>query len=94
MRFDASASSGMTIEPLRCDKFNTTGKSLPIFGNRVKPQNQKYFAFLVGQITGTSSAVSRPHEGRFAVVTKRWARDAMDALASGVIFTPDEIARA
>ena len=25
-----------------------------------------------------------PHEGRFAIVTMRWAGDAMDALASGV----------
>jgi hypothetical protein len=28
-----------------CDKFDTTGKSLLIVRNRVKPQNQKYFAF-------------------------------------------------
>jgi hypothetical protein len=25
--------------------------------------------------------VFRPHEGRFAIVTKRWAEDAMDATA-------------
>ena len=24
---------------------NTTGKSIPIYGNRVKPRNKKYFAF-------------------------------------------------
>jgi hypothetical protein len=34
---------------------NPTGKSLLIFGNRVKPGNQKYFASHVGQITLTSS---------------------------------------
>src|SRR6266568_4049907 len=35
-----------------------------------------------------------PHEGRFAIVTMRWAGDAMDALASGAIFAPDENAEA
>jgi hypothetical protein len=40
------------------------------------------------------SAVSRPHEGRFAVVTKRWAGDAMDALGVRRNFAPDEIAGA
>jgi len=30
-------------------------------------------------IDGKSCAVPRPREGRFAIVTKRWARDAMDA---------------
>jgi len=29
---------------LNCDKFDTSGKSLLIVRNRVKPQNQKYFA--------------------------------------------------
>jgi hypothetical protein len=28
-------------------------------------------------------AVPRPHEGRFAIVTMRWAQDAMDAAISG-----------
>ncbi len=35
-----------------CDKINTTGKSLLIFRNRVKPRKQKYSAGHVGQITG------------------------------------------
>ena len=35
-----------------------------------------------------------PHEGRFAIVTMRWAGDAVDALASGALLTPDENARA
>ena len=35
-----------------------------------------------------------PHEGRFAIVTMRWAGAAMDALASGVFFAPDENAEA
>jgi hypothetical protein len=41
--------------------------------------SQNFSACGVGQITGTYSPVSRPHEGRFAIVTKRWARDAVDA---------------
>ena len=35
-------------ECAECDKFDTTGKSLLIIRNRVKPQNQKYFAFPEG----------------------------------------------
>jgi hypothetical protein len=58
-----------------------TGKSLLIFGNHVKPLAKKYFAGHVGQITGTSRAILGPHEGRFAVVTKRRAGDVMDAFA-------------
>src|SRR5579863_269049 len=37
----------------------------------------------VGQITGTCSRVPCPWiEGRFAIVTKRWARDAVDAFGA------------
>jgi hypothetical protein len=35
-----------------------------------------------------------PHEGRFAIVTKRRAGDVMDASASGAFFAPDENAEA
>jgi hypothetical protein len=35
-------------------------------------------------------AVPSPHEGRFAIVTIRWAWDAMDAAASGGLCSPDE----
>ena len=48
-----------------CDKFNTTGKSLLIFRNHVKPRNQKYFAFHVGQINGTSFARLAPARGAY-----------------------------
>ena len=41
-----------------------------------------------------TSPVSRPQEGRIMIVTTRGARDAMDALASGVFFAPDENAKA
>src|SRR5439155_8857308 len=71
-----------------------TGKSILIFRTPVKLQNQKYFAFPEGQISGMFSAVSRPQEGRIMIVTTRGARDAVDALASGVFLTPDENARA
>jgi hypothetical protein len=37
------------------------------------------FACDVGQITGTSPRVFCPQEGRFAIVTKRGAEDAVDA---------------
>jgi hypothetical protein len=50
-----------------------SGKSLLIFGNRVKPQNQKYFAFPEGQISGIGSANPAHTRGRFAIVTMRWA---------------------
>ena len=37
------------------------------------------FACDVGQITGSFPCVFCPHEGRFAIVTKRGAGDAVDA---------------
>ena len=55
----------------------------------VKSLNQKYFA-----LPEFGFAVSMPPsraqlEGRFAIVTIRWAQDAMDAAASGGVFPPD-----
>jgi hypothetical protein len=47
-----------------------TGKSLPIFGSRVKPRNQKYSAFVPGQIIGLNPPVS-PGKRGVAHVTKR-----------------------
>src|SRR3954447_13165813 len=53
------------------------GKSLPIFRNRVKPQNQKYFCFSETK-SGVWSARLTRQEGRLAIVTNvRW--DAVDA---------------
>src|SRR5258708_26295797 len=46
-----------------------TGKSLLISGNRVKPQNKKYFAFPEGQIRGTSIAIPSRSEGRIMIAT-------------------------
>jgi hypothetical protein len=48
----------------------------------VQSYQEKDSTLLVGQIITTSSPRPAPlPEGRFAIVTKRWARDAMDALA-------------
>jgi hypothetical protein len=62
-------------------KLCPTGKSLLIFRNRVKPQNQKYFCFHLTQITSKSNRLVPP-EGRSRVVTSA-GRDAVDARASG-----------
>jgi len=48
----------------------------------VQIDTQKYFSFAVGPISASTPAVPCPHEGRFAIVTKRWAWDAMDAFSS------------
>ena len=56
---------------------------LPI--RKVHSRLRKFSAFAVGQITGTSSRVPRPYEGRIAIVTTRGPRDAMDVFAA-----PDE----
>ena len=55
-----------------------TGKSLPIYRNRVKPQNKKYFAFPEGQISGISFAIPSRQEGRIMIVTNV-GRVAVDA---------------
>jgi hypothetical protein len=46
--------------------------------------HSKIFRFTGILIYGINPAVPRPHEGRFAIVTMRWAQDAMDAAISGV----------
>src|SRR5258708_21436008 len=53
----------------RLRPIGTTGKSLLIYRNRVKPQNQKYFAFPEGQIRGTSIAIPSREEGRIMIAT-------------------------
>jgi hypothetical protein len=64
-----------------------------ISSQRVNPQNQKYFSLPEFRFT-VSTPPSRTTEGRFAIVTIRRARDAMDAVASGGVFPPDENAAA
>jgi hypothetical protein len=41
-----------------------------------------FFSCYDGQITGTFSRVFCPHEGRFAIVTKRWSEDAVDVTSA------------
>jgi hypothetical protein len=73
----------------RIKPFCPSGKSLPIFRNRVKPQNQKYFAFPEMKIMALVAS-SRPARGAF--------RDRHDALGWGcdgrgrrqALFVPDE----
>src|SRR6266566_911373 len=55
-----------------------TRKSLLFYRNRVKPQNQKYFAFPEGQISGTSIAIPSRSEGRIMIATNV-GRAAVDA---------------
>jgi hypothetical protein len=69
-------------------QIDPTGKSLLIFRNRVKPQNQKYFASRLTQISSISKTVPSPLEGRIAIVTDvgdgmRWTRErqAREAIA-------------
>src|SRR5258708_33925873 len=79
-----------------------TGKSLLISGNRVKPQNKKYFAFPEGQIRGTSIAIPSREEGRIMIATNvgRVAVDAGSADSERcesvrrrrVVLTPDMLA--
>jgi len=53
---------------IRVRQINPTGKSILIFRSHVKPENQKYFARHVGQISGITLRVS-PARGASAVVT-------------------------
>ena len=48
----------------RMRQINPTGKSLLIYGNRVKPRNKKYFAFTRRQIRGIYLAIPSCSEGR------------------------------
>ena len=60
----------MPMWKVQARQIDPTGKSLLIFGSRVKPRNQKYFAFVVRQITGLNPSVS-PDKRGVAHVTKR-----------------------
>jgi hypothetical protein len=50
--------SGKRDPTLRLRQINTTGKSLLIFRNRVKPKNQKYSTFVLTQISRITPPVS------------------------------------
>jgi hypothetical protein len=59
-------------------QIDPTGKSILIFRSRVKPKNQKYSAFAVGQISGLNPPVSPDKRGGSrSSRNARW--DAMDA---------------
>ena len=63
-------------------QISTTGKSLLIFRNDVKAQNQKYFASRLTQISSLIRAVPT-RRGAFRDRHGRWVGDAVDAAASG-----------
>jgi len=74
--------------PFRLRQINPTGKTLPIFGNLVKPKiskNRKYFAFPEGRNSGISVAIPSRSEGRIMIVTNvgRGAVDAEVPLTNG-----------
>jgi hypothetical protein len=60
-------------------QISSTGKSLLIFRNRVKPRNQKYFPSRLTQIR-CISIKSRPERGALRTSPTR-GRDAVDAAA-------------
>src|SRR5215204_6220941 len=53
----ATWATALSVPNTTCDQFNTTGKSLLIFRNRVKPRKQKYFAFPEGANQCICSAI-------------------------------------
>ena len=77
-----------------CDKFNTTaapgvalaepGQITSDFQKSCQAPKSKIFRLSFRANQKYNSAHPGPHEGRFAIVTKRRAGDVMDALASGV----------
>jgi hypothetical protein len=58
-----SAVLAMTNSFVDLRQINTTGKSLRIFRNRVKPRNQKYSALAAGQISCSILPVYRDKRG-------------------------------
>jgi hypothetical protein len=66
-----------------CAKFSTTGKSLRSDLPNLSSPQSKNISLYRNYDLQYKSPVPRPHEGRFAIVTMRWAQDAMDAAVSG-----------
>src|SRR5215475_8564717 len=75
-----------------CRKISSTGKSLRFYGIQSSPEMKNILRYRRFN-QAHNSACPGPSEGRFAVGTKRWAWDAMDAAASGAL-APDENAAA
>ena len=82
--------SRKSIDPISSP---AAGKSLLLIGNYVKPQNKKYFAFPEVKIMALIRP-SRPTRGAFRDRHDALGGAAVDALASGMFFMPDENARA
>ena len=61
------------------------GKQLLFFASRVKPRNEKYFAFPESQIRTISTAIPSRSEGRIMIATNvgRVAVDAEVPIANG-----------
>src|SRR2546427_2711112 len=57
------------------------------YQNSCQAPKSKIFRFTILEIGIITPPVSRPQEGRIMIVTTRWTRDVMDALASGTIFS-------
>src|SRR5437667_12721204 len=61
----------------------SVGQITSDFQNQCQAPKSKIFCFTILEIRIITAPVSRPQEGRIMIVTTRWARDAVDALASG-----------
>ena len=78
-----------SMERVGCCTFGTTGKSLR-FSGIVSSLVMKNILLYRNKIQEHKLTRPVPSEGRFAIVTIRRAQDAMDAVASGRVFPPDE----
>jgi hypothetical protein len=87
----SSLRSGFRVRSLHSRPGMTMAQAIAVHLTRISrfrlicPSCQRVagiFACDVGQITSIFPGISRPHEGRFAIVTKRWARDAVAAFGA------------
>jgi hypothetical protein len=95
-RSKTPGSTKNTICPAGYDKFNTTaalGAALAkprqinsVIRKSCQAPKSKIFRLPNSANQNYKGAILGPHEGRFAIVTKRRAEGVMDALASGVDF--------
>src|SRR6266536_57619 len=76
------ARSGDFIEPDRADL--SVGRLTSDLQKSCQAPKSKIFRFSRKAKSVHLLGQPGPHEGRFAIVTMRWAGDAVDALASGV----------
>src|SRR6266496_1334135 len=93
VRDAASRLLSMRVTERKRDKFNTTANHFWFSETMSSPGIKNISLHNYGN-QNYNSRHPGPQEGRFAIVTMRWAGAAMDALASGVSFAPDENAKA